>query len=185
LAGISWGGKVAVVGASRFAGDLDGLALIGPGLMPRVGVSLRERLKVASAVLTGRGARVRLPIPLADPALFTDDPEARAFIAADPLSLRDATARLLATSFFLDRKVARAPGHVTCPTLLLLAGQDRIINNAHTRQYVERLASPRKTVIDYPQAHHTMEFEADPSVYTRDMVRWIESEVIPRGKGEA
>jgi alpha-beta hydrolase superfamily lysophospholipase len=184
VAGISWGGKVAVAGAARFPNDVDGLALIGPGLMPRVGVSLGERLKVASAVLTGRGARVRLPIPLADPSLFTDDPEAQTFIAQDPLSLRDATARLLATSFFLDRAVARAPGRVTCPTLLLLAGQDRIINNGHTRQYVERLASPRKTVIEYPEAHHTMEFEADPSLYVRDLVGWIDADIIPSEAGQ-
>src|SRR3982751_6280386 len=39
LAGISWGGKIAVILAAKQPTLVDGLALICPGLLPRVGVS--------------------------------------------------------------------------------------------------------------------------------------------------
>ena len=65
---------------------VDALALICPGLLPRVGVSLGEKLRIAWAMLTNR--RKTFPIPLSDPALFTANPEGQAFIAADPLGLR-------------------------------------------------------------------------------------------------
>ena len=103
LAGISWGGKLAVLTAARHPELVDALALICPGLQPRVGVSLAEKLRIARAVLFNR--RKTFPIPLADPALFTDDPEKREFIRNDPLSLRRATAGMNAND--LARLIGR------------------------------------------------------------------------------
>src|SRR5437588_737897 len=79
---------------------VDALALICPGLQPRVGVSAAETVRIAWAFFTNR--HKTFPIPLSDPALFTASPEGQQFIAADPLSLRDATAGLLAASTFID-----------------------------------------------------------------------------------
>ena len=174
LAGISWGGKLVMATAARHPGLFDAIALICPGLTPRVGVTLRERLGIAAAMLTGLAARVTFPIPLADPALFTADPEAQRFITSDPLSLRRGTAGLLASSFFLDRMVRRAVRRVRQPALLMLAGQDRIVDNARTRATFERLASPSKRLIEYPEAHHTLEFEPDPARYARDLAAWLD-----------
>ncbi|MEW4567946.1 alpha/beta fold hydrolase [Tautonia sp. JC769] len=178
LGGISWGGKLVVTAAARQPGLIDGIALICPGLEPRVGVSRSERLRIAAAFFINRKAH--FPIPLADPALFTANPDAQRFIANDPLSLRTATAGLLAASTFLDRKARRAPSRVEQPCLLMLAEHDRIVNNDRTRDYVQRLASADKTVIEYPDAHHTLEFEPEPGRYARDLVDWIEARWVPR-----
>ncbi len=110
MAGISWGGKIAIVNTAWHPDLVDRLALICPGLEPRVGVSSRERWAIAWAFVTNR--RKRFPIPLCDPALFTANPEGQRFIAEDPLGLRDATASLLAVSTFLDRFVRQTPKRV-------------------------------------------------------------------------
>src|SRR5436853_454610 len=73
------------------------------------------------------------PIPLDDPELFTATPRWQSFVRDDPRSLRRATARLLVASVFLDIAARRSVGHVRVPVLLLLAGKDRIIDNARTR----------------------------------------------------
>ena len=172
LAGISWGGKLAVIAAGRHPELVDALALICPGLHPRVGVSRRERLEIAWAFFTNR--RKTFAIPLSDPALFTDSPRGQAFIATDPYSLRQGTAGLLAASFFIDRLVALAPAHIRQPALLMLAGQDRIVDNARTLAYFERLASRDRAVIEYPDGHHTLEFDPDPSRYAQDLIRWLD-----------
>jgi acylglycerol lipase len=181
LAGISWGGKLAVIAAARHPGLVDRLALICPGLHPRVGVPPRERLKIAWAFLTDR--RKTFPIPLSDPALFTASPEGQAFIASDPFGLHDGTAGLLAASVFIDRMVRRAPGKVRQPTLLMLAGQDRIVDNARTLEYFDRIAAREKTLISYPEAHHTLEFEPDPSRYADDLIRWLGGKIEPNFPG--
>ena len=172
LAGISWGGKLAVLTAGRRPDLVDALALICPGLHPRVGVALGGRLRIAWAWLTNR--RKTFPIPLSDPALFTASPEGQAIIAADRLGLRAATAGLLAASTFIDAMVRRVPPRVRQPVLLMLAGQDRIVNNAKTRAYFNTLASTRREVIEYPEGHHTLEFEPDPTRYARDLIDWLD-----------
>jgi acylglycerol lipase len=176
LAGISWGGKLAVVVAGEHPELVDAVALICPGLHPRVGVTRRERLAIAWAFFTNR--RKTFPIPLSDPALFTASPEGQAFIAADPLGLRAGTAGLLATSFFIDRKVLRMPPKVRQPILLMLAGHDRIVDNAKTLDYYKPLASRDRQVIEYPDGHHTLEFDPDPSRYARDLIEWLDAHQI-------
>lgn len=172
LAAISWGAKLSVLAAAERPDLVGALALICPGLTPRVGVPWRERLGIAAAMVTD--PRRRFPIPLSDPALFTASPAGRDFIAADPLGLRDATARLLAASVLIDRRVRRALPRVRQPVLLMLAGQDRIVDNAKTRALVARMASDRVETIEYPEGHHTLEFEPDPSRYARDLIGWLE-----------
>ena len=174
LAGISWGGKLAVIAAAKHPELVDGIALICPGTLPRVGVSLREKFQIAWAVLTNR--RKLFPIPLSDPALFTANPEAQAFIAADPQPApRDR--RALAASFFIDQMVQRAPGQGPSarPADAGRPGPDRR-QRAHARLF-QALASTDRQVIEYPEGHHTLEFEPDPTRYARDLIGWIESHV--------
>ncbi len=176
LAGISWGAKLVLIAAARHPELVDSIALICPGLLPRVGVSRKEKFQIAWAVVTNR--RRMFPIPLSDPALFTANPAAQAFIAGDPHGLRQGTAGLLAASFFIDRRVQRLPGRIRQPALLMLAGQDRIVDNRRTLAYFQKLATADRQVIEYPDGHHTLEFDPDPTRYARDLVGWIEGHVF-------
>jgi alpha-beta hydrolase superfamily lysophospholipase len=172
LAGISWGGKLATIIAADHPRLVDALALICPGLEPRVGVSAGERLRIAWAYLTNRYKT--FPIPLSDPALFTANPAGQAFIAADRLGLHAGTAGLMATSTFIDIRVRRCRRRVSQPLLLMLAGRDRIVDNARTLATVKTFASRDRTVIEYPEAHHTLEFEPDPGRYAHDLIAWLD-----------
>jgi acylglycerol lipase len=176
LAGISWGGKLAVLTAGREPRSVDALALICPGLHPRVGVTRGERVRIALAYFFDR--RKAFPIPLSDPALFTDSHPGQEFIANDPLGLRAATAGLLAASTFIDRAVKRIPTRVRQPALLMLAGRDRIVDNDKTRSYFERLASEDRQVVEYQEGHHTLEFDPDPSRYALDLAGWLDRVLV-------
>jgi alpha-beta hydrolase superfamily lysophospholipase len=178
LAGISWGGKLAVITAATHPEFVDAIALICPGLQPRVGVTAAERLRIAWAYLTNRYKT--FPIPLSNPELFTASPEGQAFIAADRFALHAGTAGLLAASSFIDIRLRRARKHVHQPILLMLAGQDRIVDNVRTRAVVAAMASTEKTIIEYPEAHHTLEFEPDPTRYARDLIVWLDRTVANR-----
>jgi alpha-beta hydrolase superfamily lysophospholipase len=129
-------------------------------------------LEVAWAFLFNR--RKTFPIPLSDPALFTANPQGQAFIAADSFSIREGTAGLLGASFIIDRLVARAPRKIHQPALLMIGGHDRIVDNAKTLAYFEKLASADRSLIEYPEGHHTLEFEPDPARYALDFVAWLD-----------
>jgi alpha-beta hydrolase superfamily lysophospholipase len=175
LLAISWGGKLAVGLEQRCPGSTRGLILVAPGLRPRVRPPARVRLGILLARLFS--PRRLFPIPLDDPTLFTANPARQAFIRDDPLSLRQATARFLVSSVHLDIVLRRAPKHIRVPVLLLLAGRDRIIDNDRTRAYLDRFASADRKVIEYAEAHHTLEFEPDPMPLFADIRDWLEQHV--------
>ena len=168
--GISWGGKLAVALQRRHPGLCDGIILVAPGIKPRIRTRLFQRLRIFANRLVV--PRRLFPIPLNDPTLFTANPARQAFIANDPLTLRDATARFMVKSVRLDGYVRRCRRHVTVPTLLLLAGQDRIIDNDRTRRFVAKFAGPVE-VFEYPSAHHTLDFESSRPPHWDDLVRWL------------
>ncbi|WP_439621296.1 alpha/beta fold hydrolase [Gemmata sp.] len=174
VAGISWGGKLAVGLQYRKPGLADGLVLLCPGLVPKVtpGPAVRGLVALASRL---RPTRL-FPIPLNEPDLFTASVDAQKFIDADPHGLRLATARFLFNSFALDVYLRRAAKRVTVPTLLTLAEHDRIIVNARTRDWVTRFPGPT-TVIEYPGAHHTLEFEPPGHPWISDVAKWIDARV--------
>ncbi len=160
LVGVSWGGKLAVAWALARPTCVRRLLLIAPGLFPRVDVGWRGRLRIAAALLTRPTTRIE--IPLSDPALFTDNPAGRAFIAGDPLRLTHATARFLYHSARLDRRLRRArPGSLAARTTVLLAGRERIVRNDAARNWVQRVAATPPEIALLADAAHTLEFEPD------------------------
>jgi alpha-beta hydrolase superfamily lysophospholipase len=181
LLAISWGGKPAVALQKRHGGLVDGLALLCPGFCPLVGPSRRQRLGILWSRLT-RPRRL-FTVPLSEPELFTANPAWQEFIRTDPLALRQATARFFVESVRLDFYLRWARRHVRTPLLLLLAGNDRIIDNARTRRFVDRLGATDCQVIEYPGAGHTLEFEPDPVPFRADLAAWLAHQADRRAGG--
>lgn len=173
LGGISWGGKIVLGLETRRPGMVDGFMLIAPGFCPKVQPSRKERIKIALSRVTN--PRKLFNIPLNDPELFTGNPVAQKFLREDPLALRQATARFLLDSVRLDLYLRIFPRKVPAPVLLVLAGHDRIIDNEKTRKFVQATVSGPLQVVEYPEAHHTLEFEPEPGRYIQDMLAWLDA----------
>ena len=147
------------------------MLLIAPGLFPQVDVGLAARLRIGLSLLTQ--PQRELPIPLDDPALFTDNPAGQAFIANDPLKLTRATARFFFESSRLDHALVRAgKGALLAETTLILAGHERIVRNAPTLKWLTRLAARRPRVYELAGAAHTLEFETDVERFGRLLSAW-------------
>ena len=178
VVGVSWGGKPAAWWALRRPERVAQLLLITPGLFPAVDVGLWQRAKIAASLVFCPAKE--FPIPLNDPALFTDNPSGQAFIANDPLKLTRATARFLYQSARLDRILRRArPGSLRPETSLWLAGRERIIRNSPTIAWLTRIAAqPAHTDIQATAAH-TLEFEPDVEELGERLVVWGNSLNFP------
>jgi alpha-beta hydrolase superfamily lysophospholipase len=172
MQGISWGGKLALAFQKRHRRLCDGLILIGPGFRPKVRMRAIARLTILFQRLIR--PNLRLPIPLMDPELFTANPKRQQYIRDDALALRDATTRFLFESRRLDIYSRIARKHVRGPVLLLLAGNDRIIQNKKTIKFLRKCEHANTSTITYPTAHHTLEFEPDGPVHGNDMNQWLE-----------
>jgi len=179
LLGVSWGGKLATAMAKEHPQLFDAVGLICPGLFPQIDPPWYQKVRIALARVYYRYRH--FPIPLSNPELFTANPRWIDFLRADPLSLHRATAALFVTSARLDWFVRDAPEKITLPALLMVAGQDRILDNARTRAYFDRFASTSKKLCYYPDAHHTLEFEPDPEVFIRDLIDWMSEATSRQG----
>ncbi len=171
LVGVSWGGKPALLWTVRNPGLVTDLLLIAPGFFPRLGPGPLQRVAIVTALAMRRHAY--FPIPLRDPALFTDNPAGQEFIRRDPLKLESGTARLMYASFVLDRRLARLrPGELRVPTTLLLAGRDRIILNSATERWLRALSGGTARIEPFPQEAHTLEFSARPEGFLAALEAW-------------
>ncbi len=174
LLAVSWGGKLAAITAARRPELVDALALLYPGLCSRVQPTAMQRARLWLArKLDIRNKRIE--IPLNDPALFTAEPRWQEFIRLDPLTLRDVTSGFLLAHQDLTRESLAAASAIHCPTLLMLAGRDRIIDNAATKDWARRLGTREFMLHEYPDAQHTLEFEPHPERFVADLLAWLES----------
>jgi len=171
LLGISWGGTLATAVARRRPDLLQGLGLICPGLYSKKAATLPQRAALGIAQFLPVRSR-HVTIPLRDPALFTNSESHQAYIANDPLTLRKMTIGFALANQKLVRYATEKPQEIHVPTLLMLAGDDPISNNAKLREFVGRMGGPSPRIIEYPGASHTLEFEPDPSDYFRDLNAW-------------
>ncbi len=206
VVGVSWGGKLALALYRYLPARVTSLALIAPGLFPKVDIPLAQKIRVGWSAITNRHAA--FDIPLNDPEMFTANPARQAFIRNDPLALRTVTAAFLLASRKLDRYARqgqqptaggregspkedtetlkrpdadslKAGSHAEgvtcggCPLRVFLGGQDRIIRNARTKEFVRELHWPQREIIEYPEAHHTLEFEVRPDQFFDDLVNFI------------
>ena len=60
----------------------------------------------------------------------------------------------------------------------MLAEKDRIIDSGRTRRFIERFATADKQIIEYPGAHHTLEFEPEPERFIGDLISWLERHLV-------
>ena len=140
LLGISWGCKLAVGLQRRYPGLNSALVLLCPGFFARVQPTWGQKLGICWSRLIQ--PTCLFPIPLNDPELFTASPRWLEFLRHDPLALHQATARLLLESARMDVYIRLAAPYVRVPTLLMLAGKDRIVDNRRIGQLVAGFPVP-------------------------------------------
>ncbi len=172
LMSVSWGGKLAVVTAARRPDLVEGLALLYPGICARIKPKWNRVLKLKYALWKG-WVNARVNVPLGDPALFTHDPLWQKYINDDPLTLHRVSVGFLGASRELDKQASELLPQINCPLLLMLAGQDRIIDNDATRKLFEKVPSQQRTLIEYPEAAHTLEFEKNRDQFVKDLADWL------------
>jgi len=174
LVGHSLGGLIAARWAQRrvFARRLRGLVLVTPFVAPRVSIPAWKL--AAAAVLRSLVPSFRLPTGIADDALFRDPAERERF-AADPLVQRRISAgHWAALTRERERLVAEAAS-LEVPTLMLLAGDDRVVSTEASRDLASRM--PAATAIEYPGAYHALHHDTSAPEVLRDMFAWARARI--------
>ncbi len=74
--------------------------------------------------------------------------------------------------------IARA-GEIHAPTLMIVGGQDSVVNPSAARELFDRLGSEDKTLLLYPKMLHEPFNEIGREQVFDDVVRWLEPRLRP------
>lgn len=169
LAGLCWGARLCVPVGTEKEMDIRSLILLSPGLYPKVDFSPAGKIKIGLLRLIA--PRHLFALPLED-SYFTGNPEYLDFINHDKHALRKVTARFLTETLKLNKLARRFLFQLKIPVLVLLAGKDRIVDTAKTKEVFSRLPV-QKEIKEYPKSCHTLEFEKNNHLLFDEMQKWL------------
>lgn len=170
LLGHSLGGLIAARWAQARGTEagIASLILMTPFVEARMRIPAWKR-SLAIALST-RLPGFTLPTGIRDLDLFRDPVERESF-AADPWVQRRISAGHWVALEAEQRRLVDQAGSLTMPTLLLLAGEDRIVSTAASRALGRAL--PDVTVVEYPEAFHVLHADPISGQVFKDLIEWI------------
>ncbi len=160
LYGHSMGGLIAVrwLQSHPEAQGLQGVVLTSPSLDLSLPVSPALRRIAGALERIAPTLRISPEIP---PQAVSRHPEVVASYGSDPLVVRKSTVRW-AMEFQRGMEAARSsPAEFPAPTLILQAGDDKLVSPAATRTFAERLHAPRKEYRAFDGYYHELHNEPE------------------------
>lgn len=174
LVGWCWGAVLVINAALEFGGAFSGVVLLTPGLFPSEEIDRAIRSNATQMQQSCDDSSL-LTSPLTED-MFTPIHEFREFIAGDELAIRAFTPQFVRVSQQMLLVATSRLAQLTLPVLLLLAGNDRAVNNVRTLNAFQRLPAGRVTSATLP-FHHGMQFEA-PREIASLITRWLGSQSL-------
>ena len=171
LLGHSNGGQVALRFALEAPAPIDGLIISNPAL--RVALPIPPQKLRLGKLLLRYAPWITLKGQVAAERL-TRDPDMQREHRTDPLR----HARMSAPLFFgmLDggQMLMTRAGEIRSPFLMLVGGQDPVVDPQAARELFDRLGSQDKTLLLYPKMLHEPLNELGKEQVLDDLVRWLE-----------
>lgn len=169
LLGHSLGGLIAATFACQGLRRLEGLVMASPALDPGLGplqkLLLATLPHVAPNLTVGNGL---------DPSFLSHDAQVVAAYRRDPLVHDRVSGRLARFIADAGRKTVAGAATWTVPTLLMYAGEDRIVNPAGSRAFAA--AAPARVVSSrcFDGLYHELFNEADPEPPYLALRQWLD-----------
>lgn len=176
LAGMSWGGKLALYLALRRPCFFQSLTMIAPGLFPARGPGLFAGAGIAAGWLSRVGS-MSVPLRIRDDD-FTSRPDRTAFIANDPLRVRRVTSSFCVESLKMGAFIKEHIGQLRLPWRLLLAEHDTVIRNAPTEALLAKVGGVQHETVTLPDCRHTLVYER-PEVVAREIHAVAQASMLP------
>ena len=170
LLGHSMGGLVAACFAARGLLPVDGLVLSSPALATR----LTPVQKLLMAVVPRIAPNLAVGNGL-DPQYLSHDPQVVAAYRADPRVHDRITGRL--ARFIADEgeKVLAAAPKWSVPTLLLYAGDDRLVDPEGSRRFAASAPAALVTTQCFPELWHEIFNEKDSEPVFSALRQWLDA----------
>lgn len=169
LFGHSMGGLFAARFALERLSPLRGLILSSPALALRLSDFQRQLLKVLHRLAPSLGVPNGL-----SPVFLSHDAKVVAAYKADPLVHSRISARLLQSMLSSIEYCQSHAGSLATPTLMLVGGDDRLVDPAGSRQFFARIPPGVAQIQVYDGMYHEIFNEPDVQRPLGDLKTWLE-----------
>lgn len=171
IAGESLGGLIAFLAVLKSPGMFSGLIAIAPAFRQVLRLSPMFYAAVFFWLLIYPKKQFVMPFSL---SMCTRDAEYCALMEKDPREHRLASARLLFETEICGRVASARAFEMTLPVLFLLPGKDMLVHSGASRKIFEKIASPQKQLIEYPQMYHALSIDTGKEKVFEDILDWID-----------
>jgi alpha-beta hydrolase superfamily lysophospholipase len=168
LLGHSLGGLIAAHYATRGVSPLAGLVLSSPALRVRLSGAQKFLLRILTAVAPGFGTPNGL-----DANYLSHDKAVVEAYRNDPLVHNKISARLLNYMLAAIDFVQGAAPELKTRTLLLVAGDDHLVDAAGSEAFARQLVPRTGTMHLYPELYHEIFNETDAARVFSDLRQWL------------
>lgn len=187
LWGNCWGAKAATLFAQEQKGappanaegvvgqfPIAALLLSSPAIFTKVDYDLKTKAEIAANhVMGGRRAMRKYPIPIKK-EMFTDNRVFLDYLEHDPLRLTEVTATFFFESHKLSELAKKTASNITMPVLIVQSGNDAIVDTEKLEQWYGKLKSTDKSLRLFPDAYHSLDFDANWfKEYTHLVSEWL------------
>ena len=170
LLGHCFGAIPATAYACEYPEGLKGLLLTTPAIYTKTSIPFRYKLRI---LFSRPGRRdYMIPTPL-EVSWFTELEEYEDFIREDTLSLRYATGDFYYQVNRARKFIRKNLDRLAMPVFLGIAGEDPICDNRGNVNFFDRLPSEDKTLVEYGDARHILEFSSAREHYFDDIACWL------------
>jgi alpha-beta hydrolase superfamily lysophospholipase len=179
LVGHSMGGLISARFVQQHPHCVSALALLSPLLGVRVRISPFTVALARLVSLVRPRSRFRKRTRRED---STRNAEALRRGDADPLIRQSVTAAWYFAMRHALRTTWELAEQISCPTLVLQAGSDLIVDPDAPQGWLQRIGSPDKAIRIFPDHYHELLNEIDWSNTLADMLDWLEQRlIVPTG----
>ncbi len=168
--GESMGGLITLDFAIHDQKLIDGIILMSPAVKDKLPMTPLKKIDIFFSSIF---KPMKYYDAQFDAGMFTRDKVVAKRINGDPLELRAFTAKFYQAILKTMIYVNMMPRQVRLPVLMILAGNDLMVDAKAGEKYFGKIASKDKTLKWYPEMYHALYVDKDREQVFIDMVEWL------------
>jgi alpha-beta hydrolase superfamily lysophospholipase len=176
LLGHSMGGLIVLRFAELFKNAVDGVIASSPGLAPAMKIPV---IKGGAAKLISNIWPTLTFDNELDPSHLSHDQSIVKAYVDDPLVNRRISARWFTEFLSAMEATNSTAGEICIPTLMQVAGTDRLVDSQISKLFFESLSTKDKTLLFYDDLYHEIynELNDDRAKVLKDLSFWLENHI--------
>ncbi|MCD4779086.1 MAG: lysophospholipase [Candidatus Omnitrophica bacterium] len=172
LLGESMGALISFIYTLHHPDIFAGLICLSPAFKNSIPFTFKDYLKVFTSYIYNPKNQLTMPFT---PQMCTRDQHYQQVMMQDKREHQFASAKLLINILLAQIKAQANAKKLSTPTLFLLARKDYFVDPLMSLKIFNKIRMEDKTLIQYPEMHHSLSIDLNRDKVFGDILKWIEN----------